>query len=311
MGGPSAISILFPIVAMGLPISDTAMAIFRRWVRNLPLSAADRRHVHHLLMGLGLNPRRAALMLYCFSAFLCGVVMLGVAGQNEYLTLILGIFGCLAFLLVVTSRRDELSNLRDDLQDRLARGRQERTAAKLTWEAIQRIELCADRRRRRPDPRSHSAGDGLAAAGIGSAAAGRTGAARGRRRRGRAGVGTVRDLSTLRWPRALDHDGAGPGRGDAPGGGHRVPLHAAAGPGPGRAHRSGLEEAPNADRFGGAAAVQSSRTALICHIVTEATMDAIQTYRGYPAAPSPLRPAPAALAVNPAAVKTTSNYLRA
>ncbi len=143
MGGPSAISILFPIVAMGLPITDTAMAIFRRWVRNLPISAADRRHVHHLLMGLGLNPRQAALMLYCFSAFLCGVVMLGVARQNEYLTLVLGIFGCLAFLLVVTSRRDELSSLRDDLQDRMARGRQERAAAKLTWEAIQRIELCA------------------------------------------------------------------------------------------------------------------------------------------------------------------------
>jgi UDP-GlcNAc:undecaprenyl-phosphate GlcNAc-1-phosphate transferase len=141
MGGPSAISILFPIVAMGLPISDTAMAIFRRWVRNLPLSAADRRHIHHLLMNLGLNPRLAALMLYSFSAFLCGAVMLGLALQNEYVTLILGIFGCLAFLLVVTSRRDELSNLRDDLQDRLARGRQERTAAKLTWEAIQRIEL--------------------------------------------------------------------------------------------------------------------------------------------------------------------------
>jgi UDP-GlcNAc:undecaprenyl-phosphate/decaprenyl-phosphate GlcNAc-1-phosphate transferase len=28
------------------------------------------------------------------------------------------------------------------LQDRMARGKQERTAAKLTWEAIQRIELC-------------------------------------------------------------------------------------------------------------------------------------------------------------------------
>jgi polysaccharide biosynthesis transport protein len=39
-------------------------------------------------------------------------------------------------------------------------------------------------------------------------------------------------------------------------------------------------------------------------------MDAIQTYRGY-APPSPLRPAPGPPAVNPAAVKTTSNYLRA
>jgi UDP-GlcNAc:undecaprenyl-phosphate GlcNAc-1-phosphate transferase len=144
MEGPSAISILFPILAMGLPISDTAMAIFRRWVRNLPLSAADRRHVHHLLIGLGLNPRQAVLLLYCFSGFLCGAVMLGVALRNEYLTLILGTSGCLVFLLVVTSRRDELNNLRDDLQDRLTRRRQERQAAKLAWEAIQRIELATE-----------------------------------------------------------------------------------------------------------------------------------------------------------------------
>ncbi|MFO0889626.1 MAG: MraY family glycosyltransferase [Isosphaeraceae bacterium] len=142
MKGPSAISILFPILAMGLPISDTAMAIFRRWVRNLPLSAADRRHVHHLLIGLGLNPRQAALMLYCFSGFLCGAVLLGVALRSEFLALTMGIFGCLAFLVVLTSRRDELSNLREDLQDRLMRGRQERHAAKLTWEAIQRLEVC-------------------------------------------------------------------------------------------------------------------------------------------------------------------------
>jgi UDP-GlcNAc:undecaprenyl-phosphate GlcNAc-1-phosphate transferase len=141
--GPSAISILFPILAMGLPISDTAMAIFRRWVRNLPFSAADRRHVHHLLMGSGLDPRQAALLLYCFSGFLCGVVMLGVALESEYLTLVLGISGCLVFLLVVTSRRDELASLRDDLQDRFARGRQEREVAQVAWEAIQRIELCS------------------------------------------------------------------------------------------------------------------------------------------------------------------------
>jgi UDP-GlcNAc:undecaprenyl-phosphate GlcNAc-1-phosphate transferase len=82
-------------------------------------------------------------MLYCFSGFLCGAVMLGVALRNEYLTLVLGISGCLVFLLVVTSRRDELANLRGDFQDRLTRGRSERMAAKLAWEAIQRIELCA------------------------------------------------------------------------------------------------------------------------------------------------------------------------
>lgn len=146
MKGTATVSILFPILAMGLPISDTAMAIFRRWVRNLPLSSADRRHIHHLLIGLGLNPRQAALLLYCFSGFLCGVVLLGVALNNpvhgEFLALLLGGTGCLAFLLILTSRRDELALLRGDLQSRFSRKRQERMAAKTTWESIQRIELC-------------------------------------------------------------------------------------------------------------------------------------------------------------------------
>ena len=138
----ATISLLFPILAMGLPITDTAMAIFRRWVRNLPLSSADRRHIHHLLIGLGLNPRQAAALLYCFSAGLCGAVLLGVVFKNEVLALIMGISGCSAFLLILTSRRDELATLRADLASRLARGKQERFAAKVTWEAIQRIELC-------------------------------------------------------------------------------------------------------------------------------------------------------------------------
>ena len=140
----SSVSLLFPILAMGLPITDTAMAIFRRWVRNLPLSSADRRHVHHLLIGLGLNPRQAAVFLYCFSSGLCGVVMIGVVYQSEALALVMGLAGCLAFLLILTSRRDELKTLRADFNDRMIRRQQERFAAKVTWEAIQRVELAED-----------------------------------------------------------------------------------------------------------------------------------------------------------------------
>lgn len=139
-----SISILIPILAMGLPISDTALAIFRRWARNLPLTAADRSHVHHLLIGLGLNPRQAAAMLYTFAAFLCGMVLLGVAAGSDMLALGLGLWGAAAFLFLLYSRRDDLANLRDDLAHRMARGRQERAAAKITWEAIQRIEICPE-----------------------------------------------------------------------------------------------------------------------------------------------------------------------
>lgn len=141
--GTSAASLLFPVVAMGLPITDTAMAIFRRWVRDLPLSSADRRHIHHLLIGLGLTPRQAAVVLYFFTAGLCGVVLLGVAWRSEALALGLGVSGCLAFLLVLTSRRDELSQLVFDLRERRRRRRQERQAARLTWESIQRLELAS------------------------------------------------------------------------------------------------------------------------------------------------------------------------
>ena len=138
----ATISLLFPILAMGLPITDTAMAIFRRWVRNLPLSSADRRHVHHLLIGLGLDPRQAAGLLYCLTAGLCGVVLLGVVYRNEALALVMGLSGCAAFLLILTSRRDELATLRADFASRRARKKQERFAAKVTWESIQRVELC-------------------------------------------------------------------------------------------------------------------------------------------------------------------------
>jgi UDP-GlcNAc:undecaprenyl-phosphate GlcNAc-1-phosphate transferase len=137
----AAVPLMFPMLAMGLPIVDTAMAIFRRWVRELPLSAADRRHVHHLLIGLGLTTRQAAIVLYVFTAGLCGVVLLAVAYRSQLLGLALGLSACLSFLLVITSRRDELTRLISDLRGKRRRRRQERSSTKLAWELVQRIEL--------------------------------------------------------------------------------------------------------------------------------------------------------------------------
>lgn len=139
--GTTAVSILFPLLAMGLPICDTAMAIVRRKIRDLPVSAPDRRHVHHLLIGLGLGPRLAAVVLYFFTVGLCGMVLLGVAWNSEFLALLLGICGSIAFLLVLLSRRDELESLWREYRARQARRRQESAAASVAWEAIQRIEL--------------------------------------------------------------------------------------------------------------------------------------------------------------------------
>lgn len=64
--------------------------------------------------------------------------------RSDVLALILGSSGCSAFVVILYSRRNELAELRNDLAARMVRGRQERRAAKITWEAIQRVELAAD-----------------------------------------------------------------------------------------------------------------------------------------------------------------------
>ena len=63
----TAVSILVPILALGLPIFDTAFAMLRRFLKRQPIFGADRGHIHHRLLDLGLTPRRAVLTLYAVS----------------------------------------------------------------------------------------------------------------------------------------------------------------------------------------------------------------------------------------------------
>ena len=56
----TAIAILIPIIVLGLPITDTLLAIWRRGVRGAPLFQADRGHIHHRLLDAGLSQRAAA-----------------------------------------------------------------------------------------------------------------------------------------------------------------------------------------------------------------------------------------------------------
>ncbi|MEJ7803479.1 MAG: MraY family glycosyltransferase, partial [Candidatus Limnocylindria bacterium] len=57
-----------PMVALGVPIIDTAWAIVRRTARGEPLFIADRGHVHHQLLRIGLSQRDAMLILTAVSA---------------------------------------------------------------------------------------------------------------------------------------------------------------------------------------------------------------------------------------------------
>ncbi len=72
-----------PIVALGVPIIDTIWAVIRRTARGDPFFVADRGHIHHQLLRLGLSQRDAMLTLTAVSAALAMVaVLLGRLAQG-------------------------------------------------------------------------------------------------------------------------------------------------------------------------------------------------------------------------------------
>lgn len=66
--GTTALTLLFPIVALGLPLIDSATAFARRALAGQPVFRADREHIHHRLLTIGLSPRAAVLALWSLSA---------------------------------------------------------------------------------------------------------------------------------------------------------------------------------------------------------------------------------------------------
>ncbi|MGA4577321.1 MraY family glycosyltransferase [Limisphaera sp. VF-2] len=65
--GTVAAALVAPLFALALPIIDTSLAILRRGLKGLPLFRPDRKHIHHKLLGEGLNQRQTVLVLYGFS----------------------------------------------------------------------------------------------------------------------------------------------------------------------------------------------------------------------------------------------------
>src|SRR5919201_1700052 len=69
----AAVSLVFPLVVLALPILDTSFVILKRLKYRQPIYQADRWHFHHRFANIGFSQRRTALTLYawCFglSAF--------------------------------------------------------------------------------------------------------------------------------------------------------------------------------------------------------------------------------------------------
>jgi UDP-GlcNAc:undecaprenyl-phosphate GlcNAc-1-phosphate transferase len=64
----TVISLVIPIIMLGVPISDTFFAIVRRLRMKQPLSAPDKSHLHHCLLNVGFTHRQTVLIIYALAA---------------------------------------------------------------------------------------------------------------------------------------------------------------------------------------------------------------------------------------------------
>ena len=91
----AVISFLVPFIILGLPILDTTVAFTRRILRGQSPMTADRSHIHHKLIDMGLNQKQAVATLYIVAGVLgLSAVMLATTGGGKAALFILALVVC-------------------------------------------------------------------------------------------------------------------------------------------------------------------------------------------------------------------------
>ncbi|MGF7184594.1 UDP-GlcNAc:undecaprenyl-phosphate GlcNAc-1-phosphate transferase [Desulfitispora alkaliphila] len=91
--GATVISLFIPIVILGIPILDTAFAIVRRYMKNQPIFKADKEHLHHCLLAVGLSHKQTVLVIYGLNSILgASAVMLTMLTTAQAVMILLILF---------------------------------------------------------------------------------------------------------------------------------------------------------------------------------------------------------------------------
>lgn len=65
--GPALTSFFVPVMILGIPILDTLFAIIRRLLKGQPPFQADKKHLHHQLLGMNFSQRTTVLIIYAMN----------------------------------------------------------------------------------------------------------------------------------------------------------------------------------------------------------------------------------------------------
>lgn len=97
--GSTTVALVIPMLALGLPIIDTFLAIGRRVRKQRPIFSADQDHIHHKLLRAGLSHRQAVITLYVVAVFLAAAALLLRVTSDLASGLILLVVALVLFLL--------------------------------------------------------------------------------------------------------------------------------------------------------------------------------------------------------------------
>jgi len=106
----TAVAMGVPIVALGLPLFDTSLAVTRHLLRGKHPFQADRDHLHHRLLALGFSQPQVAIILYAVSVFLAvmGLLMVNARGAVAALIVL-----CLVLAVIAAMNRLKAGELRE------------------------------------------------------------------------------------------------------------------------------------------------------------------------------------------------------
>lgn len=96
---------IVPLCALAFPLSDTFIAMTRRWIRAVPFSVADGRHIHHRMCAGGLSvPRTVVTLVLTFMA-IAGLGLAILWTPPRFTAAVVGGGGVLIMTILVSGLR--------------------------------------------------------------------------------------------------------------------------------------------------------------------------------------------------------------
>jgi len=112
--GPALISFFVPVTILGIPILDTLFAIIRRLLKRQDPFQADKKHLHHQLLGMNFSQRTTVLIIYAINLLFALASILytlkdPIAGRVIYIIILIIVLWFVFHTTIISDKSPELT----------------------------------------------------------------------------------------------------------------------------------------------------------------------------------------------------------